>query len=314
MPYCDYLSSYSFRLEPQGHAPGESKNPLFPVLTRLLRNCGVLEDASYKPTAYDISLQSTGDDSEIFVDIFKKSFPDTEITNSSEMPSVATVTLSGGLPKVGDVKLLLEALNRHITIRDTLDESHALSPHHVPVVSDNGRLKRTRLGDLVYRAKDYNRRKPVGNQGAANALVRALKAFIRQHPRYRAADVIVCAPSSQRTVTSNLPSYIGPRLGTSLGMRFERAERVVSAFPQKERKDLPNPGAALNIQLNTMAVTVQLGGSSCILLDDLYESGGTLRELGRACRQAGAEEVLGLTVTKTAGNTQGMDTAEWPWR
>jgi predicted amidophosphoribosyltransferase len=47
-----------------------------------------------------------------------------------------------------------------------------------------------------------------------------------------------------------------------------------------------------------MVVSEELVGQRVIIIDDLYGSGGTMQEAGRALRAAGASEVLGLAVTK----------------
>jgi predicted amidophosphoribosyltransferase len=43
-----------------------------------------------------------------------------------------------------------------------------------------------------------------------------------------------------------------------------------------------------------------IAGKSVIILDDIYQSGFSINEVGRAVRDAGARLVLGLTATKTA--------------
>ena len=263
---------------------------------------------------YIISIDPLGGSGVDLAEIFRKAFPGTNAirTKKPEIPAfprLEQVTVTGGLPspRIEDLNSFLDLIRNHITIKDDLDESHALSPHSLPPNSDYPDWRRTRLGDLINRAKDYNRQRPVADLSAANALVSELDGFISKHPRYQVADVIICAPSSDCTRTSDLPSYLGHRLATSLGKSFERAERMVDIPPQKDREE-----SAINIQRNSMAVRSRLSGSRCILLDDLYESGATLQELGRVCRRAGAVEMLGLTVTKTAKYTQGMDVEKWP--
>ena len=230
--------------------------------------------------------------------------------------TVSEITLSGEIPGASDLGRFLEALKKHITIQDALDESHSLSLHRLPPPSGRTAWRRTRLGALLYRAKDYDRKRPVRSTGAANTLAGELESFILRHPRYRAAEVIITAPSSDPTRGADLPACLGDRLAASLGKRIAGAERVAATMPQKDREALDSEATALNQQRNSIVVKSQLRGSSWILLDDLYESGGTLVELARACREAAASEVLGLTVTKTAKYTKytrGMDTEKWPW-
>ena len=51
-------------------------------------------------------------------------------------------------------------------------------------------------------------------------------------------------------------------------------------------------------QKDSMAVADDVDGMSVVVIDDLYGSGGSMLEAARALRDAGAAEVLGLTVTK----------------
>ena len=60
----------------------------------------------------------------------------------------------------------LSLLKRAITIRDGLDESHALSPHSIPPQSDSTDWQRTSIGSLVNRAKDYNSSAPYRDREA----------------------------------------------------------------------------------------------------------------------------------------------------
>ena len=238
--------------------------------------------------------------------ILEKTYSDVnaESTMSSGSPEII---VTGHLPDMAVLESFLDLLKYNITIIDDLDESHALAPHYLPPTDDNPEWARTGVADLVYSAKDYSRQSPVAYQGSADMLADELGRFIRQHPRYSKADIIMSAPSSDPRRTSDLPSYLCSRLGISLGERIEQAERIWEVPPQKE--DDPDE----RDQAHSIQVNASLQGRRCILLDDLYESGNTLLELGRACRQAGASEVLGLTATKNARYTQGMSLKEWPW-
>ena len=314
MPVCSYLHKYSLQCGPQVCTNCGRRHHILCSLFKLVGKAGFWTHNWYGPQSYTVAMESDGAELDVFVDILKKAFPATSLEFSNRPLSGVEITLSGELPPTSDVTRLLEILKKHLTIIDSLDESHALSPHHLPPTPEHIRWKRTTLGNLVYSAKDYNHRKPVGSPGAANALVAELGSFLAQHPRYTTADLIICAPSSSRGTTDDLSSYVGTRLAKSLGKRIQRAQRLVDTPPQKDRENSVDEETASNSQRNSMVVRSQLNGSRCILIDDLYHSGGTLQELARACKRAGAVEVLGLTVTKTAKYTRGMDLDKWPRR
>ena len=292
MPVCGYLHRYSLQRVPQVCTNCGRRHHILCNLFKLVGKAGFRTHNWYGPQSYTVVMESNGAESDVFVDILRKAFPATSLEFSNRPLPGVEITISGELPPTSDVTRLLEILKKHLTIVDSLDESHALSPHHLPPTPGRMRWKRTRLGRLVYRAKDYDRRRHLANTGAANVLANELKSFIGLHPRYQAADVIICAPSSDPARTSDLPSYLGSRLATSLGKRTERAERTGDTPSHKEREDSLDEQTASSSQRNSMVIRSQLNGIRCILLDDLYYSGGTLLELARACRQAGVAQAV----------------------
>jgi predicted amidophosphoribosyltransferase len=48
-----------------------------------------------------------------------------------------------------------------------------------------------------------------------------------------------------------------------------------------------------------MSEDADVRGKTVLLVDDIYQSGFTLNEVGRVLFEAGAESVLGLVATKT---------------
>ena len=56
---------------------------------------------------------------------------------------------------------------------------------------------------------------------------------------------------------------------------------------------------------NSVGISETIYGEAVLILDDTIRSGGTLREIGRALRAAGAASVYGLSVAKDAQFTQG---------
>ena len=137
-------------------------------------------------------------------------------------------------------------------------------------------------------------------------------SFLATHPRYQRAKAIIPAPSSKTWKKKTLPSTIGATLAKRLGKRLVIPVRLQDIPSQKDYDEDEGGVSRGDLQHETIRINEKLPGD-VIVLDDLYESSGTLGELGRAARAAGASSVLGLAVTKTAKYTQGMDLKSWPW-
>ena len=295
MPICGYINKYSLPYEPQTCTTCGRTHRFLYGLFKQFNKTGFWTHNWRASRSLTMVMEPAGLDAWVFLEILKKPYRLASIQLSNRSNAEVEIILTGDLPGASNVRGLLEILKQHITIKDSLDECHALSMHRLPPATDRIGWKRTRLGRLVHRAKDYSRRKPVGNLAAANVFVRELRTFLYQHPRYRFADIIISAPSFRPSRTDDLSSYVGTRLAKSIGKRIERAHRIVDVPSRKRRARSANEEEDIDTQRGTIVVKPRLDGSRCILLDDVYESGGTLRELGRACREAGASEVLGLT-------------------
>ena len=207
------------------------------------------------------------------------------------------------------LRAFLTSLRGCITIDDGLDESHALAPHSV--LSDDG-WNRTYVGNLVNRAKDYYSNYSYRDRDAASEICERVLEFFRWHPRYSDAGAVAPAPSSNPDVEENLPRVIASVVSEELGKRLLIPRRLEEIPPQKDYDEAESGISREKLQEGTVGLDYWLSGV-IVVIDDLYESGGTLMEVGRACRNAGANAVLGLAITKNAKKTQGMGVDTWPW-
>jgi len=282
--------------------------------------CGYLKEFSVQPVSggLAVSFQPVGASGEVFIEILRRTFAHSnlQLTRDPGFLSLllpTQISLIGTEPSVEQLDGLFDLLQKCITVDDSLDESHCLSPHNLPPKEEGGTWSHTRLGGLLYEVKDYTRRRDVADRQAADKIATELESFVRKHPRYSATEYIVSAPSSSTRRGTDLPLYLGRRLAEKLGKRMLQAERITAIPEQKDRVNQEDSKSAIDAQERTIVVRQQLSGFRCILLDDLYESGGTMLELARACREVGAGEVLGLAVTKNARYTQGMRLEDWSW-
>ena len=70
-------------------------------------------------------------------------------------------------------------------------------------------------------------------------------------------------------------------------------------------KDCETPQEKLDNVRGAFAVTpaADFAGKSVLLIDDIYQSGFTINEVGNVIGEAGASQVLGLAATKTFAET-----------
>ena len=248
-----------------------------------------------------------------FNHIVQQAFPDTRVSavlTQSPWGTKEVFEVVSGDPEI-ETRLhsFLTLLQRCVTIADSLDECHALSPHKV---LSNEDWPRTKVGDLVYRAKDYYSELPFRDRDATHQICGLAIEFFQRHPRYSVAGAVAPAPSSNPDVEENLPWVIASVVSEQLGKRLVTPRRLEEIPPQKGYDESVSSISREKLQEGTVGVDHGLSGT-IVVIDDLYKSGGTLREVGRACRSAGASSVLGLAITKTAKGTQGMGVDSWPW-
>ncbi|MFQ5794679.1 MAG: ComF family protein [Candidatus Bipolaricaulia bacterium] len=192
------------------------------------------------------------------------------------------------------LKDFLELLSHHLHIEDDLDETYALEKHGSYGASG---YQRTQLGQLVYEAKPYSSSSP-GSKRKADQIVPLLVEFIEKHPAYEMADAIIPVPPTIQDKPFDLPTYLAEKVCESTrkvnGIHWIR--KIRETKPQKEchtpEEKIENVYGAFQLQEN-------IQGSSIIVLDDLYQSGATINEVGKVIRQGGSEAVYGLTITKT---------------
>ena len=248
-----------------------------------------------------------------FSQIVRRAFPHAKVVRMPPRTPFETKevfeVVSGDTEMQASLRAFLAFLQRCITIDDGLDESHALAPHSV--LKDDG-WHRTYVGNLVNRAKDYYSNHAFRDREAASEICDLVIEFLQGHPRYRAAAAVAPAPSSNPDVQENLPWVISSVVSERLGKRLVIPRRLEEIPPQKGYDESVTGMSRERLQEGTVGVDHTVSGT-VVVIDDLYKSGGTLKEVGRACHGAGANSILGLAITKTATATQGMGVDVWPW-
>ncbi|OAB62769.1 hypothetical protein AY599_12420 [Leptolyngbya valderiana BDU 20041] len=191
-------------------------------------------------------------------------------------------------------------LHNVIYLDDNIDECFALDVH--TIVNPGGRSPRTETGQLVYDAKPYEPDAFPRDFTAVQRLADKFSSFIWAHPTYWRADVILAVPPSNPDKRFDLPSCLVKLISTmegfqgkvaNKGIRKVRATLAMKDCVTQEEK-IQNIRDAFEVSVPTA-----FAGKTVIVVDDIYHSGSTIKEVGRMLKLAGARLVLGLVATKT---------------
>jgi Phosphoribosyl transferase domain len=197
-----------------------------------------------------------------------------------------------------NIEQVLELFRKHICIvDDNLTEIFALDFH--TKVSPEG-FSRTEIGELVYQAKPYSKLATQQTTQKAHELAKHFCTFAKKHPTYIAASIMVAIPprpGKKFDLPSELVKFISTKLKIKNGSSL--IEKVRKTKPMKDCQTIES-----KIENVRDAFAIATGGDveghSVILIDDIYQTGFTMNEVGRVLIEAGASSVLGLTATKTA--------------
>ena len=146
------------------------------------------------------------------------------------------------------------------------------------------------------------------------SLATGLVDFVKAHPTLAKVQCVLPAPKSDPG-TPDLPSQWAHTIASTLGREFVTAAKTRQTNPQKERADDESEDDAVARVADSMVVNVSLDGRAVLILDDTIGSGGTMIELARAARAAGAYAVFGLGVAKDATFARGgvnLSQEQWP--
>lgn len=190
---------------------------------------------------------------------------------------------------------LLDLLTEAICIDDALSQTFALAMHSIPNNEGGGR---TTIGELIYQSKPYHRAVSASNKKNARKIAQLLAEFISNHPSYNRSDLLIPVPFHGQKAFDlplSLAENICPLVEIENGSHYVRKVRDTKAMKNASSED-----EKFNLIRGAFEVVDQaaLQGKRVIILDDIYQSGNTLHELGYMLQNAGAD-VLGLVATKT---------------
>lgn len=176
-----------------------------------------------------------------------------------------------------------------------MDESFALSYH--TKTSPSGGFERTQYGQLVRDAKPYDRGWNAGSQSKAAELAQLMVTFIQAHPTYAKADILAAVPPSNPNKPFDLPTYLVETISQSTNQTIATASlrKVRTTRQMKECRTIQEKIDNIKDAFEVEAAT--FNGKTIILVDDIYQTGFSINEVGRVLKQAGARYVFGLVST-----------------
>ena len=147
---------------------------------------------------------------------------------------------------------------------------------------------RSALGELVYQLKYRN--------GPLNDIVETAVAFVNE--RWNGGIDCVVSPPPSLHRTKQPAVLIAAGIAAALGVSAAPAAAVkANATPQMKNVPLHERAPLLSAAIQAGTDTIQ--GRRVLLVDDLWETGSTLRRVAEVLGQMGATEVRALAMTRT---------------
>ncbi|HEU5381048.1 MAG TPA: helicase-related protein, partial [Ktedonobacteraceae bacterium] len=154
-------------------------------------------------------------------------------------------------------------------------------------LSDHGS---TRIGKLV-RASKYEGAGPFPDE----LIVRAVEVVRTRYPIGELGGITSVPPTKSGSLVEDFARRVAKVLGLRyvsvlVKQRVTQEQKICTNVVQKKE----NVKGAFSVQKPE-----QIVGQSLLVIDDIYDSGYTLREVATTLRKAGAKAVYPLTITKT---------------
>ena len=176
-------------------------------------------------------------------------------------------------------------------LKGNWDEGFALDFHS----RYQGRDKiTTELGQMVTEYKYH------GQKELAQPLAKKLINFIHEQPKYKNVDFLLAIPSTRKDRDYQPVDLLAREVSKNLGIPY-KAGLLVRARQTDQQKGMKNLEQKRSNIAGAFRVErpEELHNRRMLLLDDLVNSGETLKEATRMLKQAGATTVYVLTLTKT---------------
>ena len=169
-------------------------------------------------------------------------------------------------------------------------DRHVTSSRPIGYVGEHMQFETTRspLGELVYQLKYRN--------GRLNDIVETAVAFVTQ--RWNGAIDCVVPPPPSLHRTKQPAVLIADGIATALGVP-SLPSAAVKATATQQMKNVPLHERVPLLSAAIQAGTDSVQGRRVLLVDDLWETGSTLRRVAEVLGQLGATEIRALAMTRT---------------
>lgn len=123
-----------------------------------------------------------------------------------------------------------------------------------------------------------------------------LKAYYHQFGSKNRFDLILFVPPTESgNLVKNFAYKIGNALDTPVAEILEKTRKTAA------QKVFENTyGKTENVK-DAFRITGDINGKSILLIDDIYDSGATIKAIGGMLMKNGAKEVAPLVIAKTVG-------------
>ncbi|MBE0687981.1 MAG: RecQ family ATP-dependent DNA helicase [Anaerolineaceae bacterium] len=149
---------------------------------------------------------------------------------------------------------------------------------------------RSPVGELAFRLK-YN-----GDFAVIFPLVQKIKDLIQDHPEIAQVDAIIPVPSSvqrEKEPVNCLAIELAKQIKINYWPVLAKSRKTEQ---QKQFQTLAQKKANV---ANAFRLQTSIKGKRLLVVDDLFDSGTTLEEITKLLKQAGADTVNVLTITRT---------------
>ena len=149
---------------------------------------------------------------------------------------------------------------------------------------------KSNIGKLV-RASKYEDAGPF----ALGLVLRGAEVIRARYPIYLLNGIVSVPPTKSGLLVEMFARQVAEKLGIEYLPVLEKVRQT------QEQKDLTNKVQKSRNVKGAFSVCSSglVAGRTLLLIDDIYDSGSVLREVGQTLMQAGAKAVYPLTITRT---------------
>jgi Phosphoribosyl transferase domain len=201
-------------------------------------------------------------------------------------------------PVRGDVAELLTLLQAVLSLPSPacIDTAIALDWYkHPDDAVDPLSWPNTEIGELIYRGKYVYRHRPRPQAQAGRELVRLICNAVRSHPCLRQATIILDVPGHDSAQVS-FGSRLAESVARALSIPMTRTSALAGFRPPAKGTELAERRTSIEGQF---VLERDLRSQRALIVDDVYRSGISMAETGRAARAVGAVRVDGIVPVRT---------------